>query len=212
MAPEREAPKCKRTNTRAQPDPHFSIANERCEIETLSLDMQNHALEIVAVGTLSNTAPEAVLAARRHRNLNSSRFITLRTISHARTAPQFPQAFADKRTRRQTLTSQYDVHKRNTRIRQFSQQAVSGVNISRFMQPSSPRSHPRSPPEDLSYSLWRFIVADPVQDANVVYTRIAIKEGHTTAGHVPTSLWPRCAAKYRGYSTNGAERDDLEGQ
>lgn len=206
MAPEHRsgAPKNKRSNTKAQPDPHFS--NERRETETLSLDMQSHAPEIVAVGNPSNTVPEAVLAARRHRN--SPRFITLRTISHARTTPQFPQASADKRTRRQTLTNQYDVHKRNTRIDQPPQQAVSG-DISRFMQPSSPTSHPRSPPEDLNYSLRRFIVADPMQDANVVYTRIAIEEGHTTA---PGLLWPRFTAKDEEYFASGAEGGDLERQ
>lgn len=201
MAPERRAPRGKRINTRAQPDPYFS--NERCETETLSLDMQSHALDIVAVGIFSNIAPEAVLVARRHRN--SSQFITLRTISHARTTPQFPQAPADRRTRRQTLTDRYDMHKRNIRIDQFSQQAVSGTNISRFMQPSGPTSHPRSPLEDLNYSLRRFIVAGPAQDANVVYARIMIKEGHAAAGHIPALLWPRCTAKHEEYFASEVE-------
>lgn len=199
MAPVRGSPKNKRASTRAQPSPHAS--DGRCETEAQSVDMQRHPLhvEIVAVNSLPGPAPDIVPATRRHRN--SSRFTTLRTIGHTKTTPQ---TYAVQ----WTLTNQYDVHKRSTRIDNFAQQAVSGMNISRFVQPSSPISLPGPPSEDLSYSLRRFILEDPVQDANVVYTRIAIKEGRIVAGYVPVSTWPRCVTKHEEYF---AEEDDSEG-
>lgn len=200
--------KNKRASTRAQPSPHAS--DERCETEAQSVDMQRHPLhvEIVAVNNLPGPAPGIVPATRRHRN--SSRFTTLRTISHTK---MIPQTSAVKWTRRQTLTNQYDVHKRSTRIDYFAQQAVSGMNISRFMQPSSPISLPGPPSdlEDLSYSLRRFILEDPGQDANVVYARIAIKEGRIVAGYAPVLTWPRCVTKHEKYFASEAEGDDSEG-
>lgn len=198
MAP---APKSKRASTRAQPSPH--APDGRCETEVQSVDTQRHPLhvEIVAVNS-PGPAPDIVPTTRRHRN--SSRFTTLRTISHTKTTPQTSAV-------EWTFTNQYDVHKRSTRIDDFSQQAASGMNISRFVQPSSPISLPGPPSEDLSYSLRRFILEDPVQDANVVYTRIAIKEGRIVAGYVPVLTWPRCVTKHEEYSASEAEGDDSEG-
>lgn len=151
--------------------------------------MQPHTLEIVAVGTLPDT---------------------LQATSHTKTAPQFLQASADKWTHRQTLTNEYDVHKRSTGIDPFAQQAVSGMNISRFVQPSSWTSHPDSPPEDLNYSLRRFVTVDPVHNANVVYTRIAIKEGRTMAGYVPALPQPRRVAKNEEYFASETAEGDSE--
>lgn len=207
MAPIRGSSKNKRASARAQPSPHGHGSNEP---EAQSVDMQRHPLhvEIVAVNSFSDPvpAPDIVPTARRHRN--SSRFTTLRTISHTKTTPQ---ASAVKWTQRQTLTNQYDVHKRSTRIDNFAQQAVSGMNISRFVQPSSPTSHPGPPPEDLGYSLRRFIFEDPVQDANVVYTRIAIKEGQIMAGYAPVLPWLRCVTKREECFASEAEGDDSDG-
>lgn len=169
--------------------------------------MQRHTLEIADMGTLPDPASEIVPAARRHRRPSQ----TPRFISHTKILTQFIRVSADKWTQRQTLANEYDVHKRSTRIDPLVQQAVSGMNISRFVQPSSSTSRPGFPQEDLNYSLRRFVVADSMQDANVVYTRIAIKQGRTIAGYVPSSPRPRGVVKSEEYFASKMGKDDLEG-
>ncbi|KAH8150861.1 uncharacterized protein LAJ45_05042 [Morchella importuna] len=50
-------------------------------------------------------------------------------------------------------------------------------------------------PDDFGYSLRNFMVVDPVLDANALYARIAVREGHAMVGHACTlpqqSLKPR---------------------
>lgn len=89
-----------------------------------------------------------------------------------------------------------------------AQQIVGGMNISRFVKlqpsdgfglisnaPSRPLFYAGAPQEDLTFSLRNFVAVDPVQAANVVYTRVAIKEGCAMAGYVPALPQPRRVIK-----------------
>lgn len=59
-------------------------------------------------------------------------------------------------------------------------------------------------PDDFGYSLRNFMVVDPVLDANALYARIAVREGHAMVGHACTlpqqSLKPRNDSERRLYS------------
>lgn len=88
---------------------------------------------------------------------------------------------------RQCLENDFRAHERRSArvVNPVAQQAVLGMDITRFVQPTNSASRISAPSEDLGYSLRNFLVVNPVRDPNVVYARIAVREGRTQAGYVP---------------------------
>lgn len=107
------------------------------------------------------------------------------------TGPKWLQACADGWVHHASLISAFNTHKRRClrSIDPVAWQAVAGMDISLFMQPALGLSGNHvsgfSHAEDLNYSLRNFVAADPVQDPNALYARIAVREGRTMAGFVP---------------------------
>lgn len=90
---------------------------------------------------------------------------------------------------RQCLENEYRMQERRSArvVNPVAQQAVLAMDITRFVQPptNSASRISSAPEEDLGYSLRNFLVVNPVRDPNVVYARIAVREGRTQAGYVP---------------------------
>lgn len=88
---------------------------------------------------------------------------------------------------RQGLEKDYRTHERKSArvVNPVAQQAVLNMDITRFVQPADSASQTPAPSVDLGYSLRNFLVVNPVRDPNVVYARIAVREGRTQVGYVP---------------------------
>lgn len=155
-----------------------------------------------------------------HSDGRATNNTALEDTSH--TAPQWLQARADQWIRHESLKNDYHVHKRECAraVDPVAQKAVAGMDISCFVQPTTTLSpvpaenrasglpslfHAGSPPEDLNYSLRNFVAADPVEDPNVLYARIAVRQGRTMAGFVPALPQLRRAEEASEVTEDGEE-------
>lgn len=114
----------------------------------------------------------------------------LGSIGHGLDNNQWLEAPTNEWLSRQCLENDYRrQERRSARVANpVAQQAVLDMDITRFfVQPtnSSSASQTSATEEDLGYSLRNFLVVNPVRDANVVYARIAVREGRTQPGYVP---------------------------
>lgn len=123
------------------------------------------------------------------------------------------QAFADQWARKQNLESVYRIHRRISErgVDLVAKQAVANMAETRFASAQPIRSHQnnqgtvtsmdevtrrppfhaRSAPEDLGFSLRNFVTANPVDDPNVLYARIAVRGGYVLPGSIPTLPQPK---------------------
>lgn len=134
---------------------------------------------------------------RTHANSNAYHNVTrdLGSIGHC-LEDQWLETPTNEWLSRQCLENDYRAHERRSArmVNPVAQRAVLGMDITRFVQPTNSASRISAPStaDDLGYSLRNFLAVNPVCDPNVVYARIAVREGRTQVGYVPPMPQPRC--------------------
>lgn len=107
---------------------------------------------------------------------------------------QILQACVDQWARKQNLEKTYKLHKRRSgkRVNLVARQAVSHIALTRFTNVQRNHSHgtdatlpEETGSEDLSFSLRNFVTVNLIDDPNVLFARIAVKEGRVLAGYIP---------------------------